>query len=374
MTEIFDAVVVGGGVMGCATALGLARGGMRVAVVERRALGTGASGVNAGTLSLQIKRSALVPYALKGLDRWRSTVERLGFDVHYRRTGGLTCAFTDAEAEALTTRMAERKAAGVPLEIVGPARVRELEPGLTPKVKLASWCAEDGYAHSTVTGRAYRTALVKAGVTVIEGEPVEGIERAGSFTVVTPRTTLCGRRLVLAGGAWLKPLAKLIGVDLPIGVRINTVSVTARMPVAIRTIVGHAFGLLTLKQSDNGTMLVGGGWQGRGNAEQGWSAVDPDTLVGNLRLAQFAVPALAHAQVVRTWLGFEANVPDMMPLAGALPGIADAFVIGCVRGGYTIGPYMGELLSQLILGREPEMPLFSPGRFNTTSADQRLAS
>lgn len=77
---------------------------------------------------------------------------------------------------------------------------------------------------------------------------------------------------------------------------------------------------------------------------------------------------------MRTWLGFEANVPDMMPLAGALPGIADAFVIGCVRGGYTIGPYMGELLSQLILGREPEMPLFSPGRFNTTSADQRLAS
>ena len=58
--------------MGCSAALGLAQGGMRVAVVEGRALGTGASGVNAGTLSLQIKRAALVPYALR-LERWRST-------------------------------------------------------------------------------------------------------------------------------------------------------------------------------------------------------------------------------------------------------------------------------------------------------------
>jgi glycine/D-amino acid oxidase-like deaminating enzyme len=352
---------------------------MRVAVVERRALGTGASGVNAGTLSLQIKRAALVPYALKGLERWRSTAARLGFDVHYHRTGGLTCAFTDAEAEVLTQRMNERKATGVPLEIVPAARARALEPGLCDKVRLASWCAEDGYAHSTLTGRAYRTALVNAGVTVIEGAPVERIDRespsgAGGFAVATQHRVVRGRRLVLAGGAWLKPLAKLLGVDFPISVRVNTVSVTARLPVLIRTIVGHAFGLLTLKQSDNGTMLIGGGWQGRGDPEQGWSAVDPDNLVGNLRLAQFAVPALARAQIVRSWLGFEAHLPDMMPLVGPMPGIPDAFVIGCVRGGYTIGPYMGELLSQLILGREPEMPLFNPARFNTQSADQRLAS
>jgi glycine/D-amino acid oxidase-like deaminating enzyme len=134
---------------------------MRVAVVEGRALGTGASGVNAGTLSLQIKRAALVPYALKGLERWRSTAARLGFDVHYHRTGGLTCAFTDAEAETLTERMSERKAAGVPLEIVSAARARALEPGLTQNVKLASWCAEDGYVTSILTGRAYRTAPSK---------------------------------------------------------------------------------------------------------------------------------------------------------------------------------------------------------------------
>ncbi|MBI1777839.1 MAG: FAD-binding oxidoreductase [Proteobacteria bacterium] len=369
---MFDAAIVGGGVMGCATALELAAGGMSVAVVERRALGVGASGVNAGTLSLQIKRAALVPYALKGLALWRTTSERFGVDVHYRQTGGLTVAFTEAEAEILTQRMGERKAAGVPLEIISGERARAIEPGLSAAVRVASWCAEDGYADSTATGRAYRKALLGAGVTLREGEEVTRIERHdGSFAIRTPKGSLEARRVVLAGGAWLGGIGRQLGVELPIHWRVNQVSVTERMARAVKVIVGHAYGLLTLKQSDNGTTLIGGGWQGKGDPEQGPVEIIPDNLVGNLRLALYAVPALRQTRVVRTWLGLEANVPDLMPLVGPVPGIENAFVIGAVRGGYTIGPYMGRLLGQSILGREPELPLFNPGRFNTVRAEDR---
>jgi glycine/D-amino acid oxidase-like deaminating enzyme len=185
--DVHDAVIVGGGIMGCATALTLAEGGMRVALVERQALGTGASGVNAGTLSMQIKRAALVPYALRGLALWQSTSERFGVDIHYRQTGGLTLAFTDEEAEVLKARMSERRAAGVPLEFVSVNRARDIEPGLSAQVKLASFCAIDGYANSTITGRAYRAALLKAGVTLNEGEAVTAIARDGArFAVTTP--------------------------------------------------------------------------------------------------------------------------------------------------------------------------------------------
>lgn len=370
---MFDALVIGGGVMGATTALHLARGGMKVAVIERGALGMGASGVNAGTLSLQIKRASLVPYAIKGIERWRSARERLGTDVHCHRTGGLTLAFTDAEAEVLRARMTERKAAGVNLEFVTPARAREIEPGLSANPVLASYCPEDGYASSTLTGRAYRQALLAAGVEIHEGAPVAAIERDHGYRVITPKGTFSGKRIVLAAGAWLAPLGAMLGLELPISVRINTVSVTARMPMVIHTVIGHATGLLTLKQSDNGTMLIGGGWQGRGNPPLGPVEVVPDNVISNLRLAQHAVPALARARVVRTWLGLEANVPDMMPLVGALPGLPDAFVIGAVRGGYTIGPYMGELLATRILGREPEMPLFDPARFNALTPQRKTA-
>jgi sarcosine oxidase, subunit beta len=67
-------------------------------------------------------------------------------------------------------------------------------------------------------------------------------------------------------------------------------------------------------------------------------------------------------RVVRSWTGFEANVPDFYPLAGALPSVEGVFVLGCVRGGYTIGPYISKLMGDFILGREPELPLFDPAR------------
>jgi glycine/D-amino acid oxidase-like deaminating enzyme len=131
----------------------------------------------------------------------------------------------------------------------------------------------------------------------------------------------------------------------------------------VDAVIGHVTGLLTLKQKDNGTVVIGGGWQGRGTPAEGRGEVVPERLLINLRLAQFVLPVLGTARVVRAWTGFEANVPDFYPLAGAIPGVDNAYILGCVRGGYTIGPYMGRLMGDQILGHEPELPLFDPGRY-----------
>jgi sarcosine oxidase, subunit beta len=154
---------------------------------------------------------------------------------------------------------------------------------------------------------------------------------------------------------------------------VNTVCVTERAPPLVHAVIGHATGLLTLKQKENGTVLIGGGWQGRGTPETGRGEVVGDTLRTNLRLAQFALPEVAALRVVRAWTGFEPNVDDFYPLAGAVPGVSGAFVLGCVRGGYTIGPYIGRLMGELMLGREPEMPLFDPGRFTTLTRNHQEA-
>jgi glycine/D-amino acid oxidase-like deaminating enzyme len=90
----------------------------------------------------------------------------------------------------------------------------------------------------------------------------------------------------------------------------------------------------------------------------------PTTLITNLRLAQYAVPELAKARLIRAWTGFEAHAPDFYPLAGLLPGATNIYVLCCVRGGYTIGPYIGQLMGDFMLDREPEMPLFDPARFS----------
>jgi glycine/D-amino acid oxidase-like deaminating enzyme len=153
-----------------------------------------------------------------------------------------------------------------------------------------------------------------------------------------------------------------LGITIPIKCLINQLVVTERMRPVMRTVVGIANGLLSLKQFENGTVLIGGGWQGRGDPVQGGVEAIPANLIGNVQLARHAVPALGDARIVRIWLGLESETADAMPIIGPLPGLDEAYVIGCAHSGYTSAPYMGQLLADQMLGNEPEMPLFDPAR------------
>ncbi|MEO8753532.1 MAG: FAD-dependent oxidoreductase [Casimicrobiaceae bacterium] len=367
----YDLIVIGAGIMGATAALRAAQGGMRVLVVERDAAGSGASGVNAGTLSLQIKRVALMPYALIGHEWWRAAGAAVGF----KCTGGYTLAFNAREQALLEERMQLKREAGAPIEFVSPAQVRAREPALSDRIVAASYCAEDGHADSTRTGVHLRTLLRESGVELREHASVQALDAGdGGFRVSVPGGTLGARRLLLASGAWTASIAAMLGVMLPIQVRVNTVSVTEPGMQTLHAGIGHATGLLTLKQKTNGSFLIGGGWQGRGSPGTGRGEVVAATLLQNLRLARFAVPAVAHARVLRSWTGFEAFVADHFPLAGPLPGVADAYILACVRGGFTIGPCIGPLVADLILGREPALPLFDPARAIDSDAPARSAA
>ena len=364
VSGVYDAAVVGGGILGCSTALHLARGGMRVVVLEAGSLCRAATNANAGTLSMQIKRAALVPYSMRAWELWKTARQWLGRDVGFTVQGGLTLAFDDDEADMLETRMHERRDAGAPIEFIGLERAREIEPGLSGHARLIAYCPMDAFSDTLAIGHAYRAALAADGVVIREATAVAGIERDGAgFAVATGGGVVGTRRVVLAGGVWLGRMLAWFGHDVPVQCGVDMVSVTASMRPVMRTVIGVANGLLTLKQKANGTVLIGGGWKGIGDIDRGGVEVVPANLIGNLRLAHYTIPGLAEARVIRTWLGLDANMPDFMPLVGPVAGAEGAFVIGCIRGGYTIGPYMGWLLAERILGREPEMPLFDMSRY-----------
>lgn len=363
----YDAVVIGGGVMGCSTALHLAQGGMRVAVVDRGPLCREASGVNAGTLTLHMTRAALVPYAMRAWQMWMDAEKWLGMGVLATRVPGLTLAFTEAECELVELRAQARRAFGAPIEVITPARAREIEPGVHPSLLKAGYCEIDGFASAYLTGRAFRHALVRAGVDVIENAAVASIDSGDAGHVVrfgadSGRAPLRAARIVLAGGVWIENMLAWLGVRIPIKVLINQLIVTERIRPVMRTVLSVANGLLSLKQFANGTVLIGGGWQGEGDRERGGLEARPQNLVGNMRLAAYAVPALAEARIARIWLGLEAETADAMPIIGDVPGVPRAYVVGSAHSGYTSGPFMGRIMAQHILGQQPELPLFDPSR------------
>lgn len=364
-TTAFDVAVLGGGVMGCTTALFLARAGMRVAVIERDALCRGASGVNAGTLTLHMTRAALVPYAIRAWKMWMNTDTWLGHGVLATSAPGLSLAFTESEKVLLQQRAAARREYGAQIDLLDRDASLAVEPGLNPAMLQAAYCATDGFASAYLTGRAFHAALREAGVLVFEQTPVTRIERvARMYRVYGPDDAIRidATRLVMAGGVWLEPLLAMLGIRIPVKTLVNQLIVTERMPPVMKSVLSIANGLLSMKQFANGSVLIGGGWQGIGDRERGGVETVPDNLIGNLRLAQHVIPALAKARVARIWLGLEAESADAMPMIGALPGSPDAWVIGCVHSGYTSGPYMGKLLAQAMLGEEPELPLFDPAR------------
>jgi sarcosine oxidase subunit beta len=365
MSAEFDCAVVGAGVMGASVALPLARAGMRVVVFDRGPICREASGVNAGTLTMQMTRAALIPYALKAWELWMDAPRWLGLGVGTERRDGLSVAFTEAEVAILEARAAARRAAGAPIVLIDGAEARRIEPGLTDRALRAGHCPVDGFASAYLTGRAFRLALAASGATLREATPVLGAERSGGMfrLRLDGGGTVMARRLVLAGGVWLEEMAGWFGIALPIKVLVNQLAVTERMPPVMRSVLGIASGLLSLKQYPNGTVLIGGGWQGRGGRHDGrGDGFVPEALLGNIRLAVFVMPALRRARIVRAWLGLEAETEDALPLLGPLPGVADAWIIGSVHSGYTSGPFMGQLLADAILGRAPALPLFPPER------------
>ncbi|CAB3809902.1 NAD(P)/FAD-dependent oxidoreductase [Paraburkholderia fynbosensis] len=372
----FDVVVIGGGVMGCTTALFLARGGMRVALIERDALCRAASGVNAGTLTLHMTRAALVPYAIHAWKMWMEADQWLGEGVLATAAPGMSLAFTDSERELLRARAATRREYGAQIDLLDANAALRVEPNLNPAMLEAAHCTTDGFASAYLTGRAYHAALRAASVQIVENTPVTRVERlAGCYRVHgspagNAPLAIDATRVVMAGGVWLEPLLSMLDIRISVKTLINQLIVTERMPPVMRTVLSIANGLLSMKQFANGSVVIGGGWQGVGDRERGPVETIPQNLTGNLRLAQHVIPALAKARVARIWLGLESETADAMPIIGALPGLHNAYVIGCVHSGYTSGPYMGKLLSQAMLGGTPELPLFDPARLIApTSAD-----
>lgn len=363
-TDMFDAAVIGAGVMGSTVALHLARAGMRVCLIDRGGICREASGINAGTLTLHMTRAALVPYAMRGWELWMKTREWLGADVGARATDGLTLAFTSAEAELVESRARARREQGAPIDVIGPRRAREIEPGLNERVLLAGHSSMDGFASAYLTGLAYRRALIAAGADIRENEGVVGIQDGSAGFVIRNHdgAVVRARRIVLAGGVWLEQMLAWLGVCIPVKCLINQLVITERIRPVMRSVISIANGLLSLKQFENGTVLIGGGWQGIGDPVRGGIAFIPDNLIGNMRLARYTIPALREARIARIWLGLEAETADAMPMIGPVPGKGDAYVIGSVHSGYTSGPFMGRLLADFILGKEPEMPLFDPRR------------
>jgi len=367
VTTEADVLVIGGGIVGLCSAYFLLKERARVVVLEQNEIWSDSSGANAGTVAIQNKISGLRPLALMSVDLWRQMQNDEQLDLGFRQIGGLRVAIGGDQVRELEKDCSVQAEQELSLHWLEQGELRKFAPWIGQDVNAAVYCPADSQSIPLKAGPELRKAVEQQGGCVRPGTTVIDIEPSGDSVVVT--TDLSGRfrcrHLVVAAGPWTKGLVRDLGVDLPVSVDVNMLSITEPVGLLINRVITHVSGILSLKQYPNGTCMIGGGWQGQGGFNTDTKELDYQNLIHNIRLAASVVPGLRNVNLVRSWAGFEPVMPDALPCLGCLPGESNIWIATGARGGYSLGPAQGKLISKMILDKPPSLEgteAFDPGR------------
>lgn len=368
-----DVVIVGGGIIGCATAYYLAKEGASVTVLERGPIGDEASGAAAGMLAaLSSEGGERAPafdrLLLESSDLYQSLVPELrktGIDFHYRRTGVFHLALNDDEAAALRERYEARRKHTDDLRwLDGPSEVLHEEPEANPRAVAAMGSSREEYVDPRRITEALAAAASSLGATVEANAPVTRLRRrdAGRLRgVSTARATYDADTVLLAAGPWTYALAKRLGATIPVRpVRGQMLSLGGpRTPLRHMIWGNHAY----LVPREDGQTYVGATVE-----EAGYRKRTTKAGIGSLRRGAIElVPGLRNARQRRAWAGLRPGSPDGMPIMGKLPGWDNVWVsTGHFRNGILLAPLSGLLVAKSITAAKPDAQLvtFDPARFN----------
>ncbi|PWE53707.1 FAD-dependent oxidoreductase [Metarhizobium album] len=367
MNKSTDLLVIGGGLHGLSAALQSARLGLKVTVVERDFVGRHASGSTAAGVRTLGRAVEELPLSLEAAETWHHMVELVGDDCGFRAAGQLQVAEDEAALAAVSARVHGLESAGMSHErLLGADDLRAIIPDLPPHCLGGAWVSGDGSADPHRTIRAFRAACEKAGVRIIEECRVSSLKRRGGIWSAQTEIGVIEAPLVInAAGAWASNLAKMAGECVSHEIRTSMMIVTERVHPRIAPVVGSFGRKLSFKQTTEGTILLGGGAQGKLAKDRNSSSVDMVALSETAQTAVNLFPWVKGLRIVRTWAGMEAMTRDHIPVLGWSPeleGMIHAF--GFSGHGFQLVPSVGRALAQLAAGMVPahELSAFSSSR------------
>src|SRR4051812_10835192 len=337
---MFDAVFVGGGVIGLSSAWRAAERGLSVCVLERDRVGSGASRVAAGILAPDSEaepgHEPFVPFARRSLELYPDFVAGLEADVGFWPCGMLAVALDPDEVQVLKREPGEHT-------WLTPSECRELEPGLSPRVAGGALSEQE----ASIDPRRLVDALA-ARVTVREGADVATVKR-DSVTLANGETIAAGR-VVVTAGAW----SGLAGVPVR-PVKGQVVRLRGELPAQRMIRTEHVY----VVPRQNGEGVVGATVEERGFD----TAVTAGAVHELLREGYRVLPELGELELVDVSAGLRPGSPDNGPLIGEWES-GNLVATGHYRNGILLAPITAETIAALLAGDQPpaESLPFAPER------------
>jgi sarcosine oxidase, subunit beta len=367
-----DILIVGGGLAGCATAYYLARAGAEVTLIERDELNMQASGANAGSFHAQIPHitfleegdawarnfAPVVEMLIEAIKLWRGLEAELDADLEVRIGGGILIADRPEQMRDIERRMTLERAYGLDIRALTREELLQLAPYASTRAVGGCYCPIEGKANPLKATAAFARRAQEAGAVFHRYTELRSLEAVdGGFLATTAGGTIRARRVVNCAGAGGGNIARMLGIEVAVQGFPIQVNVTAPVAPIIKHLVYAAGHRLSLKQTANGTLLIGGGWPARVDPDSGYPIVDPHSMIENLKTAQLVVPAVAGAHLVRTWAAIVNGTADWKPVIGEAPGHKGFFFNFFPWTGFTAGPISALTTAELVLGRKPSIDI-----------------
>jgi glycine/D-amino acid oxidase-like deaminating enzyme len=394
----FDTVVIGGGIAGAASAYYLAKGGQRVALIEKGTIAGEQSSRNWGFVRQQGRDPREVPLMAACNRLWQGLEAELGADLEWRQGGNLAIARDDAQVARYEAWLDIARQHQIGSRILTGREINALVPGLEGSWPGALHTPGDGQAEPAKVAPAFAKAAERLGANVRERCAALRIETAGGRVegVATEAGRLAAPHVVVAAGAWSSRLLRPLGVDLPqLWIRASVGRTTAVPAIGSGALAMWAPGL-GLRQRRDGTMNIADGstdfdlsfdalrygraflplWRenktfvamrlgprlGASLAEAVGGArvfvanrtLDPPAnlkrVASALATLRKVLPGIGEVGIARTWAGYIDITPDFVPVLGAVDRPSGLVVATGLSGhGFGMGPIVGRVTAETIL-------------------------
>jgi len=370
----YDALVVGGGGHGLATAYYLAQehGLRRVAVLEKGWIGGGNTARNTTIVrSNYLWTEAALLYE-KSLRLWEGLSQALNYNVMFSQRGVYNLGHTPQDMRDIQRRVAANRLNGIDAEVVGPDHLKravpalDVSPGARYPILGASLQRRGGVARHDAVAWGFARAADALGVDIIEQCEVTGFDREDGriIGVQTTRGRISAPKVgvVVAGNASV--LADMAGLRLPIESHPLQAFVSEPLKPVLDTVVmsGAVHGYIS--QSDKGELVIGAGIDAyNGYGQRGSFPTIEHALQAILEL----FPSFSRVRLLRLWGGIVDTCPDACPIIGKTPVRGLYFNCGWGTGGFKATPGSGWAFAHTMANDEPHElnAPFSLERFTT---------
>jgi glycine/D-amino acid oxidase-like deaminating enzyme len=288
---------------------------------------------------------------------WSELERELDADLGVRIGGGLMVAESRAELEVLRQKVEYEQSIGFDTRLVTPTEIAQLAPALSPHLVGAAYCAIEGFANPLLAGPAYMRRARALGARLRLRTRVTQIEvdsaSTGAFQVSTTTGPVVADRVVVAAGAQTRQVANMVGFDLPILPHPLQVVSTEPVPTPVLSqLIQHAGSRhLSLRQTQYGTFVIGGGWLALEQPGSDRLGVALCSIRGNAQVAIDVLPMLRGVRLTRAWAGMttSAGRRNRVGFIGQFAGLAKLYLMVSAGWGFTLSPVLGRAMAELVV-------------------------